>query len=83
MAERNKARKLITEEKKTMDRTTQNARDDRTANVSAKNKGIAKVVFYEKDIDIVDSESRRSLARGVAYMNKSGQIVRIKIINQN
>ena len=42
---------------------------------------ISTVVLYEKSIDIVDSESRIPLAKGVAYMNKTGQIVRIKIIN--
>ena len=40
---------------------------------------ISSVVVYEKQIEIWDSKSKRSLAKGVAYMNKSGQIVKIKV----
>lgn len=37
------------------------------------------IILYEEDVDIIASESGKTLARGVAYINKQGQIVRIKI----
>lgn len=43
---------------------------------------ISAVVVYERDIEVVDSSSRMALAKGVAYLNKKGQIVKIKIIKE-
>ncbi|MDD9302792.1 MAG: hypothetical protein HUK40_10850 [Desulfobacter sp.] len=42
-------------------------------------KKIDTTVVYEKKVEIVDSQSRQSLAHGIAYMNKNGQIVKIKV----
>ena len=39
-------------------------------------------VLYERDIEIVDARSKVSLAKGVAYMNKAGSIVRIKVVRE-
>jgi hypothetical protein len=61
-------------------RQKEKAKEERSDAVAAE-KDISTVVLYEKNIDIVDSESRRKLAKGIAYLNKSGQIVRIKIVN--
>jgi len=44
-----------------------------------KREPISPVVVYEKQIEIWDSDSKRQLAKGVAFMNKSGQIVKIKV----
>ncbi len=38
------------------------------------------VTLYEEDVKILGSKSGRVLARGVAYINKKGQIIKIKII---
>jgi hypothetical protein len=43
---------------------------------------ISSIVLYEEKVDIIVSESRRTLAKGVAYINKQGQIVRIKILKE-
>ena len=49
----------------------------------AKKEAVSTSVLYEKSIKITDSQSGITLARGVAYMNKKGQIVRIKVIDNN
>ena len=81
VAERNEARKLISDENKRAKKLAGQRKKDERSDAVAADKDMSTVVLYEKNIDIVDSESRRKLARGVAYLNKSGQIVRIKIIN--
>jgi hypothetical protein len=43
---------------------------------------LASIILYEQDVKIVGSESGRTLANGVAYINKKGQIVRIKIVKE-
>ena len=40
------------------------------------------IILYEEKVEIVGSDSQRVLAKGVAYVNKKGQIVRIKIIKE-
>ena len=82
VAERNEARKIISGENREKKKVTKNAQEERPKSDVREKKSISKVVLYEKSIDIVDSESRLPLARGVAYLNKSGQIVRIKIIDK-
>ncbi|HCY86705.1 MAG TPA: hypothetical protein DHV36_16355 [Desulfobacteraceae bacterium] len=81
VAQRNEARKLISDENKRTKKLTRQQDNEKRSDVVETNKNISSVVLYEKSIDIVDSESRRRLAKGVAYLNKSGQIVRIKIVN--
>ena len=46
---------------------------------SKKKKVISSVVLYEQKIEIVGVESGKRMAKGIAYINKQGQIVRIKI----
>lgn len=83
VAERHEVRKNISEEnakrKKAIAR--QNSAKAKTNNTKASEQKVSSTVLYEKQIDIIDSESRIPLAKGVAYMNKSGQIVRIKVFN--
>ncbi|MCG8632948.1 MAG: hypothetical protein MI863_03920 [Desulfobacterales bacterium] len=85
VAERHEARKGISEKnlkkkKKAARDNAGNKEQDNLSEFSSKEE-VSTVVLYEKQIDILDSESRIPLAKGVAYMNKKGQIVRIKIIN--
>ncbi len=85
VAERNEVRRGISDDnirkkKKTAGGHSETNDFDSLSDYSPKEE-ISTVVLYEKPIDIVDSESRIPLAKGVAYMNKRGQIVRIKIIN--
>ena len=43
---------------------------------------VSPIVLYERDIEVVDSYNRVALAKGVAYLNKEGQIVKIRIIKE-
>lgn len=45
----------------------------------AKKEALSSIILYEENVRIVGSESGRTLAKGTAYINKQGQIVRIKI----
>ncbi len=36
-------------------------------------------ILYEREVQIVDTSSQKALAKGVAYINKQGQIVKIKL----
>jgi hypothetical protein len=47
-----------------------------------KNPGVSPVILYERDVEVVDSSNRKSLAKGIAYLNKEGQIVKITIIKE-
>lgn len=47
---------------------------------SAEKEDLSAIVLYDEDIKIVGAESGRTLAKGIAYINKKGQIVRIKIL---
>ena len=48
----------------------------------SKKEEISSIVLYEEDIEVVGSKSGRTLAKGVAYINKKGQIVKIKILKE-
>ncbi len=48
----------------------------------SKTEEVLSIVLYEEKVDIIGSESNRTLAKGVAYINKKGQIVRIKILKE-
>lgn len=81
VAERQEVRKSIAEEnarKKDQDSFWE---DQGSSDMMAdrKEEAVSSVVVYEKQIEILDSDSKLPLAKGVAYMNKSGQIVRIKV----
>lgn len=45
-------------------------------------KDLSSIILYEENVEIVGSDSGRTMARGVAYINKKGQIVRIKIVKE-
>lgn len=83
VAQRNEVRKQISGENALRKKNRKAGVQDDNAQPGAAGatKEISTIVLYEKSIDILDAESRLPLARGIAYLNRSGQIVRIKIIN--
>ena len=85
--EKNEVRQTISEEtarKKALVRkgTKADSKEDTTIIIPKKDEKFSLVVLYEKNVEIVDSSSRIALAKGVAYMNKEGQIIKIKIIKE-
>lgn len=86
IAERNKARfdnaenppkKRVVSKKRT---TSKSSTSKSTS--SSKKEELLSIILYEEDVAIVGSDSGRTLAKGVAYINKKGQIVRIKILKE-
>jgi hypothetical protein len=47
-----------------------------------KKKEISPIILYKRDVEVVDSSNKMSLAKGIAYLNKEGQIVTITIIKE-
>ncbi len=47
-----------------------------------KKEELSSIILYEETVRIVGEDSGRTLANGVAYINKQGQIVRIKIVKE-
>ncbi len=86
IAERNKARYDVAEkpsQKKAVTRKTITGKSNKSVSSSNKKKEeISSIVLYEQEIEIVGTDSRRVMAKGVAYVNKKGQIVRIKILRE-
>ena len=83
IAERNKARyetKENSSEKSVIKRKTTTS--DKRTSPSKKKSGkdeLSSIILYEEDVEIVGAKSQRTLAKGVAYINKKGQIVKIKL----
>ena len=44
-----------------------------------KKEGVSTKTLYKKEVEIIDPASGISLAKGMAYLDKNGDIVRIKI----
>lgn len=53
--------------------------DKKNHSSKSKDNDLASIILYEQKVKIVGSESGKTLARGVAYINKKGQIVKITI----
>ena len=87
VAKRNEVRQVISEKSatrkksKTDKRISDSLSEDEFKQI-AKQKELSADVLYEKDVEIVDSFSREPLAQGIAYINKKGRIVKIKIIKE-
>ena len=82
-AERPSQRKQVTQKKLTSRQVTPK-RDAGQSNTpvqspETEDQEISSIILYEQKINIVGSESGKTLAKGTAYINKQGQIVRIKI----
>jgi hypothetical protein len=85
ISERNKARHVAVEKFSVQDAGPKYAEENMAIPKQESDPGaeeISSIVLYEEKVDIVMSESRRTLAKGVAYINKQGQIVRIKILKE-
>jgi len=85
ISERNKARHGV--DKKTFGKNTESKSVEENIGTTkkesdSKEEEVSSVVLYEEKVDIIDSESRRTLAKGIAYINKKGQIIRIKILRE-
>ncbi len=60
---------------------TYGLKDSKTLPHKVSDEAISVAILYEKEIEIVDSQSGISLAKGRAYMNKQGRIIKIKILS--
>jgi len=87
IAERNKARYEMAKKssKKTSSSkkiTTDKTNSAQPKKVTSKKEDISSIILYKEDVKVVGSKSGRILAKGVAYINKKGQIVKIKILKE-
>ncbi len=86
IADRNKARQSMKSSSRDTDESRQPGVEDRAAvkdsDTASPEEEILSIVLYEEDVRIVSQGSGKLLARGVAYINKQGQIVRLKIVNE-
>ncbi len=89
ISDRNKARHAAVEKFSAQDSRPKSAPKSEDENIAIpkqesdpRAEEISSTVLYEEKVDIVVSESRRTLAKGVAYINKQGRIVRIKILKE-
>jgi hypothetical protein len=84
--ERNKARHELAEKKSIRNTDSKPVEDkiskSKIESNSQSEEEISSVVLYEEKVDIIGSKSRRTLSKGVAYIDKKGQIVRIKILKE-
>jgi hypothetical protein len=83
VADRQEIRKNIAKDnqrKKKLEASWEEGASDQASDGKAgSHASISSVVVYEKQVEIWDADSKRPIAKGLAYMNKSGQIVKIKI----
>ncbi|MCK5265984.1 MAG: hypothetical protein KAR03_10285 [Candidatus Thorarchaeota archaeon] len=86
ISSRNKARHEVAENPpKKIDHSrkkTTNKTSTSKPQVTSKQEELSSIILYDEDVEIIGVESRRTLAKGVAYINKQGQIVRIKILKE-
>lgn len=86
ISDRNSARYEIAENapkksatsKKTSEKKIKESKPDS----AERQKELMSIILYEEKVKIVGTESGRTMAKGVAYVNKKGQIVRIKILKE-
>ncbi len=82
IADRNKARYDVAENPPEKKPSTLKATNNDSKTPEDKKEELATAILYEQKIKVVGSESGRTLASGIAYINKKGQIVRIKITKE-
>lgn len=80
VAERAAARQAVSEEK-AREKDTQRIGPDAKKDPAKSRQKEEEVspILYEREVHIVDTASQKALARGVAYINKQGHIVKIKL----
>ncbi len=86
IAERNKMRYHIADQSedpktKAAQNQTGGVTPGRTEEKKIQDQKLSTMALDEKQIIIVDSSSGTPLGRGVAYVNKQGEIIRIKLAN--
>lgn len=85
ISERNKARHVMVEKNPVKNPGSKSVEENISASKQesdSKAEEISSIVLYEEKVDIIGSDSQRTLAKGVAYINKQGQIVKIKILKE-
>jgi len=87
VGKRNEVRKTISEKntrKKSLEQhqSSVDSKDPVLLGKEKKKAEVSLIVLYEREIEVVDSYNRVALAKGIAYLNKEGQIVKIKIIKE-
>ena len=87
VVERSEVRQTLSDKKareKALEKQ-QSAADSKEADAldrEKKKSEISPIILYERDIEVVDSSNRMALAKGIAYLNKEGQIVKITITKE-
>ena len=85
ISERNSARYEIAEKAPQKSENSKNIEkkvEELSPDSDAHQKELMSIILYEQKVKIVGNDSGRTLANGIAYVNKKGQIVRIKIIKE-
>jgi hypothetical protein len=85
VAERHEVRKAISREKeKERERDQAAGVKDQPSSPPAPDRDprAASTLLYEKQVEITDAVTRKPIARAIAYLDRDGQIVRIRIIRQ-
>ncbi len=84
IASRNKTRyevadSAVHEKNETSKKTNDKVNSVKSGSKSKREK-LSSIVLYKENVKILGSKSGRTLAKGVAYINKQGEIVKIKIL---
>ena len=79
VAQRHKARQSLSGKTSDPSDSSPDIQDERGGTGTKKKEDLTSNTLYSKEVEIVDSSSGTSLGRGVAYLNKEGDIVKIKI----
>ena len=86
ISDRNKARyemaKNSSRKSSSSKKITANKTKPLKSKSTSRKEELLSIVLYEEDVEVVASRSGRTLAKGVAYINKKGQIVKIKILKE-
>ena len=84
IANRNKSRYEVADSAMQEKNETSNKTNDKVNSVKSGSKSkrekLSSIVLYKENVKILGSKSGRTLAKGVAYINKQGDIVKIKIL---
>ena len=85
IASRNKSRyevadRVAQEKNETSKQKTEDKFNSVKSSSKSKREELSSIVLYKENVKILGSKSGRTLAKGVAYINKQGEIVKIKIL---
>jgi hypothetical protein len=85
IANRNKSRyevadRAVQEKNETSKQKTDDKFNSVKSGSKSKREKLSSIVLYQENVKILGSKSGKTLAKGVAYINKQGDIVKIKIL---